>query len=248
MARLARVYRRVDRVRWEILDDEPAAAAREADLVVALQPRANAALAGDGRWVHVVVRPAGDHRLSFTLEPAPVAGARAYGCFPHLGRGVGSLPGTACSDGYPALLRLLWAAADRGPVPNALTRVAPPSGTVPVATEHRRALHDLLTGTSVRLLGSLADVNARADAHLQPGLRRDGELAAGFFRYGPRRQRALRLRHGLPTGPVARAEVERLLADEVRAVIGPFHVPAPLPEDTLLGARLARGRALGRLR
>jgi predicted GIY-YIG superfamily endonuclease len=242
--RLRRVYPRVAAVHWEEHEDETAAACREADLIVALRPAANAALAGDGRWVYVVVRPVDGDRLSFTLTDEPSAhDGRVFGCFAHLGRGVASVPGTACSDGYPALLRALWAAGDERPVPAVLTRVAPPAATVPVPAEHRRPLHDLLNGTSTRLLDLLA--TAEVDPVRRAALTRDRDRAAAFARLGPRRLRDLRRRHRLPAGAVARDDIVRLLADEVRALIGPFVVQAP--EDDRLGlGRRGRGRALRR--
>jgi predicted GIY-YIG superfamily endonuclease len=244
---LGRVYRKVAAVHWEEVPDEPAARAREADLIVALRPVANAALWNDGRWVHLVVRPVAGDRLSFTLTADRVAGdGRVYGCFPHLGRGLSSLPGTACSDGYPALLRALWVVASNEPVPRVLTSTAPPTATVPVAPGRRRALHDLLAGTSMRLLDDLGGVDV--DPLQRRSLTRDLAAADGFARHGPRWVRALRRRYDLPTGPVSRADIERLLADEVRAIIGPFHVPSTPADEMLLGFRRNRGRALRRLR
>src|SRR5436305_15043289 len=42
------LYRRISGVRWEELPDEDAAAAREADLIVALPPPYHASIAGHG--------------------------------------------------------------------------------------------------------------------------------------------------------------------------------------------------------
>src|SRR5438067_9014728 len=92
------LYRRITGVRWQELSDEDAAAAREADLIVALQPPHNASIAGDGKWAYIHVTPLPrTARVRFAvskqLEAPP--GTRVYGCFPHLGAGVGSLPGIA---------------------------------------------------------------------------------------------------------------------------------------------------------
>src|SRR4051794_32184506 len=51
------LYRRIADVRWEELPDEDAAAAREADLIVALQPPYNASIAGEGKWAYIHVTP-----------------------------------------------------------------------------------------------------------------------------------------------------------------------------------------------
>jgi len=236
--RLDLLYRRVSEVRWQELPDEPAAEAREADLIAALRPAFNAGSARAGRWHHLLVDPAGDDVLRFTLTTEP--DRRGYGCFPHLGRGLASGPGTACSDGYPALLRLLWAASGEpgGRVPTRLTRTAPETATLAVPEPLRRPLHAFLSGTSGRLLDQLAVAGGHRDSYLQPALARDRESALGFFVHGPRALRALRLRHRLPPGPVPRPVIEELLAAEVRAAIGEFRLPAtPDPADRLLGRR-----------
>jgi GIY-YIG catalytic domain len=233
--RLDTLYRRVAEVRWEQLPDEPTAEAREADLIAALRPAFNAATTFAGCWHYLLAEPAGGDRLRFRLarDAAVGTGGRGYGCFPHLGRGVGSVPGIACSDGYTALLRLLWAASDDPGVhvPSRITRAAPDAFTVAVSPALRGPLHALLSGTSPRLLEQLAAAARRRDAYLQPGLTRDLEAGAGFFHYGPRAVRQLRLRHRHPVGPISRSAIEDLLAGEVRAAIGNFRLPAP-PDET----------------
>ena len=218
------LYRRVAGVRWETLPDEDAAAAREADLIVALQPPYNASIAGEGRWayIHVAPRPAG--RVRFALSAAIEAehGERVYGCFPHLGPGVGSVPGIACSDGYAAFLRLAWAASGEGThYPGRITRGTPPeSFDVVMPDDDAPALHALLSGTSARLLPSLSVRAWQREPYMHGGLARDYKLAEAFFAYGPKALRALRLRHALPAGPVAQATFERVLAEEVAAAVG----------------------------
>ena len=72
------------------------------------------------------------------------AGAGGLRLFPHLGRGVGSPPAIACSDGYTALLRLLWAASNdpASSYPSRVTRSAPDrfqvGVEVPICTRSRR--------------------------------------------------------------------------------------------------------------
>jgi predicted GIY-YIG superfamily endonuclease len=226
-ARAARgaLYRRVADVRWEELFDEDAAAAREADLIVALQPPFNASIAGDGKWafIHVRALPR-SARLRFALSKniEAATGTRVYGCFPHLGAGVGALPGIACSDGYCAFLRLLWAASGEGEhFPGRITRGSPPE-TFDVAVDPGVAapLHDFLVGTSRRLLVELAIMARQRDAYMQVGLARDFNLAGRFFEYGPRAQRTLRLRHGLRPAAITRPLFEDLLLEEVRDLIG----------------------------
>ncbi len=100
--RLEMLYQRVTEVRWEELRDEVSAAAREADLIVALRPVFNASHTGEGRWNYIVVEPvdATSEMLRFALSEHPVPKrGHGYGCFPHLGRGVSSRPAIACSDG-----------------------------------------------------------------------------------------------------------------------------------------------------
>jgi hypothetical protein len=234
--RLDLLYRRVSEVRWQELPDEPAAETREADLIAALRPAFNAGSTLAGRWQHLLVDPIDDSlRFTLTTEPA----RRGYGCFPHLGRGLASGPGTACSDGYPALLRLLWAASGEpgGRVPSRLTRTAPNTATLAVPEPLRRPLHAFLSGTSGRLLDQLAVAGGHRDSYLRPALARDREAARAFFVHGPGSLRALRLRHRLPPGPVPRTVIEELLAAELRAAIGEFRLPATDRADQLLGRK-----------
>jgi len=130
-ARLAALYERVGLVRWEELSDEQATASREADVIVALRPAFNASHVAEGRWTYVIVSPrdTSGGRLRFALSPT-LAGepdGLSFGCFPHLGRRVSSRPGIACSDGYTALLRLLWSASEdrASSFPSRMTRSAP---------------------------------------------------------------------------------------------------------------------------
>ena len=228
-------YARVASVAWEELPDDDTACAREADLIVALQPAQNASIAGSATWTFLVV-DVEDDALRFRLadvEPAPpTRGVEVYGCFPHLGKGQGSRPGIACSDGFTALLRLLWATGPAGerrrPYPRAISGTSPPFDVaVPVAVERRASLRRLLNGTSARLLDDLATVVATdVEAYLRPALVRDVDLARGFFDHGPAALRRLRLRHGLPAGPVPRARIEAAWREEVTASIGPFELAA----------------------
>lgn len=215
-------YALVENVRWEVTADEQAAVAREADVIVALRPPCNACT-DEGRWQFIVTEEATHGTVHVHLTTSPTANKTpTYGCFPHLGRGVSLRPGVACSDGYAAFLRLLWAASGDGDrVPHALTRTAPPDATIRVDDRLRAHVHAFLSGTSDKLLGVLADLAERhRDAYMQPALRRDAQQAAAFFTYGPRAIRALRLRHRLPPQPLTRDAIESLLTTEVTAVIG----------------------------
>lgn len=81
-------------VRWEVQPSVAAALAREADVIVALQPPRNRAIRGDAFYSYVTVGKGP------RLELAKMGD---YGCFPHLGRGANSAPGRACIDGFKAL-------------------------------------------------------------------------------------------------------------------------------------------------
>jgi len=219
------LYQRVADVRCEALPDEDAAAAREADLIVALQPPYNASIAGDGKWAYIHVTPLPrTARVRFAvakdLDASP--GTRTYGCFPHLGAGVGSLPGIACSDGYCAFLRLLWAASgEDAHFPARITRGSPPETfDVTIDPAMAPALHSFLSGTSRRFLVELAIGARRRDAYMQAGLARDHALAERFFDYGPRALRRLRLRHQLPPRAMPRSLIQQVLSEEVRGIIG----------------------------
>ena len=212
----------VREVRYEPATSSDAAERREADLVVALTPPYNRALVAEGRWTFISVEQLEDERMRLSLSRASPPDA-SFGCLQHLGRGVASAPGRACSDGYVALLRLLWAASPtEGHIPRAITRSAPETFEVAVERRHRRGLVELLRGTSERVLAALGKAGQRREPHVRLGMSGDSAAAAGFYEYGPNALAAFRERHALDGGPVQRADTERLLAAEVRAVIGPF--------------------------
>jgi GIY-YIG catalytic domain len=122
-----------------------------------------------------------------------------YGTFPHLAKGAHTSVAKRMKAGFAALERIVG------------------DGDV-----DPRALHDLLSGRSDRVL----DAEAPAlDPIRALARQRDIELARDFYGFGPRRLRALRLRHALPTGPVSAATVRRCLTVEVTELIGEVHVP-----------------------
>jgi predicted GIY-YIG superfamily endonuclease len=216
--RTAKLHHLTTDVRWEELPTESAAAAREADLVVALRPRFNAAISGEGRWTYVCVDDG--LRLGPPVKEA-IPGTTAYGCFPHLGPGGTSPPAADCNDGYAALRRLAEAAA--------LTK------------SHRRGLHHLLSGTSSRLLDELFDLAATdVDAYRVPALRRDRDTARRFYDAGPVSLRALRLRHHVAPGPLTKDEVQELIRVDLESSIGAFRLSPPPDEADLIGPRRDR--------
>jgi GIY-YIG catalytic domain len=241
--RLNVLYRQVDDVRWHVLPDEGVAAAWEADIIVALRPVFNAAHTDQGRWNYIVVEPLERKGgvVRFTLAADAAAGAaRSYGCFPHLGRGVSSRPAIACSDGYTAMLRLLWVASGTADThfPSRITRAAPDAFDTALPDSVRAPLHAFLSGTSRRLLVDLAATEPERESYLAPGLARDREAAASFFLHGPRALRRLRLRHGRAPGPLSRERIEEFTAADVRDTIGEFRVPRPRdPTDDILTRR-----------
>ena len=234
---LHRRYDDVREVRWELAADEEAAAWREADLIDALRPPFNAET--KGRSAHFTTRRPAPFLvvsesttaglLRFALRPDVSAGAaRSYGCFPHLGKGVASRLGVTCSDGYVAFLRLLWAASGTGStMPAPLARAAPEQIDVGLDGQHARALHDLLSGVSARLVDALSSASLTRPAFMHPALRRDRELALAFYAAGPRRLRDLRRRHGRPAGPISWDDHRALVAAEIRESVGPFTSEAP---------------------
>jgi hypothetical protein len=239
------LYKRVTDVYWEELADEATAAAREADLIVSLRPPFNASHVAEGRWSFIVVTETPRDALRFELaEVEDHQTRRVHGCFPHLGRGVGSRPAVACSDGYTALLRLLWAASSdpASSYPGRITRSAPDRFEVAVEADLRAGVHALLSGISDSLLEALMSAcGTRRGAHLQPGLVRDRKLAAGFFTHGPEALRRLRLRHRRRVGPMPRDVIENLLMREVRAMIADVRLVARTdPRHDPLGRRAQR--------
>ena len=91
---------RIADVRWELVGSEAAAIAREADVIVALQPPRNRAIRRDEYYSYVTIGPRGRLQLGRQGD---------YGCFPHLGHGAYSAPGRACIDGFTALGHVIQA-------------------------------------------------------------------------------------------------------------------------------------------
>jgi len=238
----------VAEVAWEIHADEMSAASREADLIVAFAPPLNASTAVDGRWVFLGIDQVGDGVRRFRLDAAPSFGGAVFGCFPHLGVGVGTARGIACSEGYPALLRLLWAVAEDDPRsrhPRALSRSSPPTDAlVPVADDLMPGLQRFLTGVGARVVDTLLEqvsASGTRPTFMLPALRRDRDLALAFFENGPRAIRATRLRHGLAPGPVDRPTLVASWTAELTAEIGSFElIPLDDPAHGALGGRFGR--------
>ncbi len=234
-------YGQVRRVVWELTKTERAAAWREADLIFALRPPSNAdpglrsrdPLGTEARPPYIVTSDVGGDAMRFDLLPEVPTNGEAYGCFPHLGKGVATQLGIACSDGYVALLRLLWAASGEGSqTPRGITRSAPPTFTVAVAQELRKNLHRLLSGASRRVLTDLLYASARRPEFMQPALVRDKIAAAGFFNAGPQLVRARRLRHGI-RGRLLDADTYRALVKaEITESVGEFsNAPSAAPQS-----------------
>jgi predicted GIY-YIG superfamily endonuclease len=241
--RLALLYKLATAVRYEPLPSDAATFVREADVIVALQPRFNASHSLDGKWNYITVTALGDGSVRLEVTQRPAKGMKAYGCFPHLGPGVSSPPAIACTEGYAALLRLLWAASDAaGHMPARITRAsAPLAFEVSLDPSVKPALHSFLGATSERLLRILPERYARRDGYMQQGLGRDLLAAAAFFQAGPRALRDRRLRHHVRATTLSPLEVRELIGAEVREAIGEFK-PPPLPDerDEFLGARAHR--------
>lgn len=209
---------------WEIADGEEAAFWREADLIFALRPPFNrdsdvpeAHPVGRGSQApYIVVAEDATGQFRFTLEPIVPAIGRAYGCFPHLGKGVATDLGIACSDGYTALLRLLWAAAGQGTrTPAAITRSASPSFAVAAPADIHDRLHRFLAGTRSRLADELLHAAAHRPEYMQPALRRDKDAALRFFAAGPRLVRTRRLRHRIRARVIDVQTYRRLVRNEI---------------------------------
>ncbi|WP_179754119.1 GIY-YIG nuclease family protein [Microlunatus parietis] len=221
-------YVLVRRIVWEVANDEVEASWREEELIFALRPAHNAQRRRDGdpatlpRSPYLTITEDQHDRVRFTLCPARPGTGRSYGCFPHLGKGKGAPLGIACSDGYTALLRLLWAASSTGShTPAALTRSAPDTYAVPVDPALREPLHRFLSGTRAKLPADLLERAAGRPDFVRAGLRKDRALAERFYRAGPRRLRDRRLRHGLRAGPIDADTLRALIRAEITPVLGP---------------------------
>jgi GIY-YIG catalytic domain len=142
-----------------------------------------------------------------------------YGTFPHLAKGAATSVAKRMKAGCAALQRVV---ADGGIDPS--------------------ALRDLLSGRSSRVLDAVV---AGLDPVRSSARQRDIQPARDFYRLGPQRLRALRLRHRLPTGPVSAATVRECLVEEVRELIGDFHVPEPAELAAVVGRRRAASMQRG---
>jgi predicted GIY-YIG superfamily endonuclease len=237
--RLDQKYHLVRRVVWEVAADERAALWREADLIFALRPpfNANPGLRDHdplGRQVappYVVVTAETPQRLRFTVTSVLSGAGQPYGCFPHLGKGVASDLGMACSDGYTALLRLLWAASGQGThTPAMIARSAPAEFAASVSADTRDHVHGYLSGTSRRLADHLLMSAADRPTFMQPALRRDHAAALEFLAAGPQLLRRRRLRHGVRARVLDDETYRSLVHAEILPVIdGPEEESGPEP-------------------
>ena len=226
--RMARMIERIGDVRWIECADEAGAFRLEADLLVALAPPFNATL--DDEYVFVCLEDPPTLRLTDT----PARG-RAYGGFPHLGKGKSGWTAVRCNAGYSALLRLLW--TDPGQMPARLRGTSPPVEHATSVTDPA-LLRDFLSGRSARLLDTF-DPDA-APVIVRSGLRSDLEAARLFFRLGPRAMHGLRRRHGV-RGAMDAQTFRRVVAADLREAIGDDLVlPPRLTHDRVVGARTAR--------
>src|SRR3954471_8806679 len=98
-------WARIADVRWELMGSDAAAIAREADVIVALQPARNRAIRGDEYYSYISTGRRGQLQLGPNGH---------YGCFPHLGHGASSAPGRACIDGFTALRHVIQATRPSG--------------------------------------------------------------------------------------------------------------------------------------
>lgn len=229
-------YELVRRVVWDVTADEKAAAWLEADLIFAMHPPFNAdpglrsrdPLGGAAEPPFLVVSEGGNESLRFSLQTDPSTAGAVYGCFPHLGKGVASQLGIACSDGYVALLRLVWAASGEGSAfPASITKSAPGRFKARMPGEFRDGLHRLLSGVGAKVIDALADTaRSRRPAFMQPALSRDRDSTLRFFAAAPQRVRARRLHHRIKATPVVADLYRRMVIDEIIGAVGHLELPS----------------------
>lgn len=224
-------------VRWIACEEEAEALCLEADLIFAAHPPFNAVVTLDDFLYLCVERDATSVRFALARQPR----ARAYGGFPHLGKGKMSWPAVRQKAGYAALLRLLWAACAGGrEMPARLRGDSPPvDHPAPMRPDLEQPLHALLSGRSPGLLGALEPAVEQAPTVMRRGLEQDVDAAKGFYRVGPRALRALRLRHG-ERPPVDEVIFERMVVDDLRAAVGHVAVVPRVPATDVARGRTAR--------
>ena len=217
-------------VHWIACADEREALCREADLIAGLSPPFNAVMADEPSFFISVAEastPGPRRRLRFSMTEEPIGDADwIYGAFPHLGKGKISWRAVRTNAGYGALLRLCWVAfADekvRFRIPGRLAGASAPFDVdTRVDAAHLGSLRDLFSGRSDRLFEPLraAVEHDETPNYMRAPLRRDLDAAIEFYELGPHALRALRRRHGLPSGPLAREAFTDLMRADLAASI-----------------------------
>lgn len=226
---------RVAEIQWQRCRTEEEALIREAELIQALRPPLNGSFTRDVPYTYIRVSRE-SKRLSDVvrfevIHKLETAHGRIYGAFPHLGKGKYTYPAVKMKAGYPALLRVLFAAnadSHRAQFPSRITgRSFPLSFDVKIRDEIQRPLNDLLAGRSSRLLANLQErIRASQDISdlMRRGIERDVSAARQFYLLGPRALRLFRQRHGLPAGPISEEGINSRLRHELRELLGEFRI------------------------
>jgi excinuclease UvrABC nuclease subunit len=214
-----KVIRLVHSVRslvWEECASPEGARLKEAQLLRIHRPKFNKQNTYPRAYLFISLRQTAG-RLALSVDRDPRAGWRSHGAFK---------PGT--THAFGALLRLLWAARGQAvsphDFPGPLLRARPPrefqlaataDGHKSAADELSKHLDRFLSGESDGLIGSLtAALPASPEVSaFQRGLfAADLETLAAFYLHGPRRNRELRLEHGLGDGIIPHEALDELLA------------------------------------
>ncbi|MDB6016106.1 MAG: Excinuclease subunit [Pedosphaera sp.] len=214
--KIIRLVHAVRALVWEECETVADARLKETQLLRVHRPRFNVQNTYPRAYRFIGLRT-NESAMEFSLGAEPHPGGNNYGAFK-----------SGAVRGYGALLRLLWAAlhqpASPHEFPALLLKPKPPGAyaifpmpkTAPPDWEQlTAALHHLLAGESdefIKTLTAMLPVGPETSVFQRNLLAADLEILTGFYEHGPKRNRDLRLRHGL-TGPIIPQEtLDDLLA------------------------------------
>lgn len=210
--RIVRMVSLVRSIRWEECRSESHALARETELLRGVRPPFNVAQTDGAELLFIALRDEGDAKRRFILTADVACRGVVYGCFAFAAN---------APDAFAALLRSLYVAQHGRRAPGGMMRAA--GYVMTVDRTLRTKLQAFLSGRSAGLLAELAtriESSSDLETFVRKGALRDVDVLRHFYEAGPRATRLLRLRHGLPRGPLSTEQLERCVDSDLRARAG----------------------------